>query len=148
MCIRDRSGTPYQHRTPGTPGRTPQKPHVRFSPPGNPVLANMTPHEAVQFALSATEAELSAAGFQRGGGGGRGGGGNADAVKYQGPYSSSNPPPSMSPDWKAWCLKNRACFRCRKPNAGHVSSQCEAFPDVHAVEGAEDLIDLSAPLNG
>eukprot|EP00961_Rhodomonas_salina_P026466 357268-Rhodomonas_salina.1 len=43
------SRTPFQSRgnTPGTPGRTPQKPHVRFTPPGNPVLANMTPQEAV-----------------------------------------------------------------------------------------------------
>eukprot|EP00961_Rhodomonas_salina_P283559 3832498-Rhodomonas_salina.1 len=43
------SHTPFQNRsnTPGTPGRTLQKPHVLFTPPGNPVLANMTPQEAV-----------------------------------------------------------------------------------------------------
>eukprot|EP00961_Rhodomonas_salina_P093241 1254904-Rhodomonas_salina.1 len=60
----------------------------------------MTPQEAVQFALNATDTELAAAGFQRGGSGGRSGG-NADTVTYQGPYSASNPPPSMTPAWKA-----------------------------------------------
>eukprot|EP00961_Rhodomonas_salina_P084928 1140699-Rhodomonas_salina.1 len=75
------SRTPFQScsNTQGTPGRTPQKQHVLFTPPGNPILANMTPQEAAEFALNATEAELSAAGFQRGASGGRGGG-NADAV--------------------------------------------------------------------
>eukprot|EP00961_Rhodomonas_salina_P004795 65218-Rhodomonas_salina.1 len=131
------SRTPFQNRgnTPGTPGRTLQKQHVRFTPPGNPVLANMTQQEAVQFALNSTDrdTELAAAGFQQGSSGGRSGG-NADSVTYQpeGPYSSANLPPSMTPAWKAWCLKNRVCFRCRKPQAGHLSADCPAFPAVHA----------------
>ncbi len=26
------------------------------------------------------------------------------------------PVPTMTPEIKAWCLKNNACFRCREPN--------------------------------
>eukprot|EP00961_Rhodomonas_salina_P038246 514314-Rhodomonas_salina.1 len=145
------SRTPFKFQnrcnTPGTPGHTLQKQHVQFTLPGNQVLVNMTPQEAVQFALNATDTELAAAGFQGGSSGGRSGW-NTDSVTYQGPYSSANPLPSMTPAWKAWCLKNRECFRCRKPQAWHLSSDCPVFPAVHAVDGSDDLINLSEPLNG
>eukprot|EP00961_Rhodomonas_salina_P242415 3274551-Rhodomonas_salina.1 len=123
------SHTPFQNcsNTPGTPGCTLQKPHVRFTPPAN---------------QEATDTELAAAGFQHGNSGGLSGG-NADTVTYQGPYSSANPLPSMTQAWKVWCLKNRVCFFCSKPQAGHLSSDCPEFPAMHAVNGSDDLIDLS-----
>eukprot|EP00961_Rhodomonas_salina_P166946 2249751-Rhodomonas_salina.1 len=60
--------TPFQNRgnTPGTPGSTQQKLHVRFTPPGNPVLAIMTQQEAVQFALNATDTRARGSGLSAG----------------------------------------------------------------------------------
>mmetsp|Transcript_25053 Transcript_25053/g.50892 ORF Transcript_25053/g.50892 Transcript_25053/m.50892 type:complete len:434 (-) Transcript_25053:90-1391(-) len=42
--------------------------------------------------------------------------------------------PKMTPEIKEWCLKNRACFRCRVPNANHLSNQCPRFRGFNGVE--------------
>mmetsp|Transcript_12497 Transcript_12497/g.24892 ORF Transcript_12497/g.24892 Transcript_12497/m.24892 type:complete len:401 (+) Transcript_12497:466-1668(+) len=38
------------------------------------------------------------------------------------------PVPRMTPEIKAWCIKHRACFRCRVKDAKHTANNCDRFP--------------------
>jgi hypothetical protein len=38
--------------------------------------------------------------------------------------------PKLTPEIRAWCIKNRACFRCRVKNATHMSSECPRFRGI------------------
>jgi hypothetical protein len=50
------------------------------------------------------------------------------AVERNHAVGPNDPVPSMTPDIKAWCFKNQACFRCRQPLAGtHLNGHCPRF---------------------
>mmetsp|Transcript_59702 Transcript_59702/g.122484 ORF Transcript_59702/g.122484 Transcript_59702/m.122484 type:complete len:430 (+) Transcript_59702:384-1673(+) len=130
----------------GTPG-----------PPGTPASVHSLSErdQAILNALNALSSQFSGRGFQSRSGGAtpRSGG--------SGPYNMNNLPPKMTPATREWCDRNRACYRCRQPNADHMSRQCPHFQgsQVNAVDNKEpnqdpfvnaiaDLIDFSEPQQG
>eukprot|EP00286_Rhodomonas_abbreviata_P009895 CAMPEP_0181317180 /NCGR_PEP_ID=MMETSP1101-20121128/16315_1 /TAXON_ID=46948 /ORGANISM="Rhodomonas abbreviata, Strain Caron Lab Isolate" /LENGTH=417 /DNA_ID=CAMNT_0023424525 /DNA_START=1353 /DNA_END=2606 /DNA_ORIENTATION=+ len=55
------------------------------------------------------------------------------------------PIPKMTPEIKAWCLKNGACFRCRVPNAKHLAAKCPRFEQLSNLEEEPAYTDFSTP---
>ena len=79
---------------------------------------------------------------------------NLAAIGKDHSVSPDQPIPKMTPDIKAWCLKNNACFRCRLTpeqqdkllNGRHQSGACPRFagrPD-HALGAVADEEDASS----
>mmetsp|Transcript_5271 Transcript_5271/g.10588 ORF Transcript_5271/g.10588 Transcript_5271/m.10588 type:complete len:428 (+) Transcript_5271:298-1581(+) len=122
----------------GTPG-----------PPGTPAsIHNLSKRdEAIINAINALGVQIQGRNFHpRSGGTTPGSSGSSQ-------YNSRNPPPKMTPAIREWCDRNRACYRCRTPNADHMSRQCPHFDDrpVNSIDpdpitdAIADLIDLSEP---
>mmetsp|Transcript_5272 Transcript_5272/g.10594 ORF Transcript_5272/g.10594 Transcript_5272/m.10594 type:complete len:426 (+) Transcript_5272:388-1665(+) len=127
----------------GTPG-----------PPGTPasVHALSERDKAIINALNALGAQFQGRGFQPRSGSSTPGSSSSSQ------YNSRNPPPKMTPGIREWCDKNRACYRCRTPNADHMSRQCPHFQErtVNSIDqerdpvtdALADLIDFSEPAQG
>jgi len=68
------------------------------------------------------------------------------AVSADHSIKPGQPIPKLTEEIRRWCFENKACFRCRQKNAGHLGADCPRFANAPGKKSLNALADGGSEL--